>query len=166
MTLTAARTAWTAMQTLVTETNDRRREVADALNMSFVRVKALRRLAAAPVTIRELADSLITDAPYTTVVVDDLERRGLVERSVDPDDRRRRIVAVTPDGARQAARASEILDDPPASLLTLPPEDLATLERILTSLLPPSTEYPAASNPGRRRSASPSPPSGTPPPAR
>jgi DNA-binding MarR family transcriptional regulator len=162
---TAARTAWTAMQTLVTETNDRRREVADALDMSFVRVKALRRLAAAPVTIRELADSLITDAPYTTVVVDDLERRGLVKRRVDQDDRRRRIVAVTPEGARQAARASEILDDPPAALLALPPDDLAALERILTSLLPPPAERPV-SNPGRRHRARPAPPSGTPPPAR
>ena len=145
----------------LTESHDRRRAAADALDMSFVRVKALRRLAGAPMTIRELADSLVTDAPYTTLVVDDLEQRGLVARSVDPRDRRRRIVAVTPEGSRQAARAGEILDEPPAELAALPAADLAALERILTSLQPPSAARQPATDPGRRPAApSTSPPRG------
>jgi len=150
--MTRAARAWLAMRAL-TESYDRRRAVADTLGMSFVRTKALRRLAEAPMTIRELADSLITDAPYTTVVVDDLEQRGLVERSVDPRDRRRRIVTVTPEGTRQAARANAILDEPPASLLALPAADVAALERIVTSLLPPSAARRPASDPGPRPAA-------------
>ena len=145
--------AWVAMQTLVTDANDRRRVVADALDMSYIRVKALRRIAAAPMTIRELADALVIDAPYTTVVVDDLERRGLVERSVDPRDRRRRIVAVTPEGTRQAVIASRILETPPDALAALPAADLAALERIVTSLLPPSAARRPASDPGPRPGA-------------
>jgi DNA-binding MarR family transcriptional regulator len=145
--------AWVAMQTLVTDANDRRRVVADALDMSYIRVKALRRIAAAPMTIRELTDALVIDAPYTTVVVDDLERRGFVERSVDPRDRRRRIVAVTEDGTRQAAEAGRILEEPPEALRALPADDLAALERIVTSLLPPSAALRPASDRGRRPGA-------------
>ncbi|WP_433421292.1 MarR family transcriptional regulator [Microtetraspora malaysiensis] len=49
--------------------------------MSFIRVKALRLVATGPLTLRRLAEQLTTDPPYTTVVVADLERRGLVERT-------------------------------------------------------------------------------------
>jgi DNA-binding MarR family transcriptional regulator len=127
---------WQGMRTLVLEQHDRRKEVCEALDMSFIRVKALRRLAAiGPVTMRELAADLSTDAPYTTLVVDDLERRGLVGRSVHPTDRRSRIVTVTPEGAAAAATADRILGEPPAPLLALGPGDLAELDRIVGRLL-------------------------------
>jgi DNA-binding MarR family transcriptional regulator len=103
--------------------------------MSFVRVKALGRLARGPMTMRDLAAALATDAPYTTVVVDDLERRGLVERRPDPDDRRRKTVAVTPEGRRVAERAATMLDVPPPALSALPEDDLVTLDRILRTVL-------------------------------
>lgn len=119
------------MTTLVTELNDRKSEVAAELGMSFVRIKALRRLARTPMSMRELAEQLTTDAPYTTVVVDDLEERGLVDRRPDPDDRRRKIVAATAQGVRAAQRAERILRRPPAALTALSPADLIELERIL-----------------------------------
>jgi DNA-binding MarR family transcriptional regulator len=128
------------MRTLVLELNDRRADVAAALGMSFVRVKALGRLARAPMTMSELAAELAIDAPYTTVVVDDLEARGLVERRPDATDRRRKIVAATPDGARLARAAQEILDVPPPALATLPADDLATLHRILQAALAEADE--------------------------
>lgn len=127
--------AWRAMRTLVLEFNDRRAAVAATLGMSFVRVKALRRLARTPMTMSELAAELSIDAPYTTVVVDDLEERRLVERRPDPSDRRRKIVAATRDGIRLARTAQEILDVPPRALAALPPDDLATLHRILQDAL-------------------------------
>lgn len=126
-----AERAWRAMTTLVTELNDRKSEVAAELGMSFVRIKALRRLARTPMSMRELAEQLTTDAPYTTVVVDDLEERGLVDRRPDPDDRRRKIVAATAQGVRAAQRAERILRRPPAALTALSPADLIELERIL-----------------------------------
>ncbi|HXA60964.1 MAG TPA: MarR family transcriptional regulator [Streptosporangiaceae bacterium] len=127
--------AWQAMRTLVLD-NDRRREVSDALGLSFIRAKALRRLAEGPTTLRELATALIVDAPYTTVMVDDLERRGLVVRTAHPTDRRAKVVTVTPEGAAAAALADQILGRPPEALLTLDPNDLAALSRIITTLLP------------------------------
>src|SRR5262245_21388213 len=130
-----ARDAWRAMRTLVLERNDRRGEVAARLGMSFLRVKAITHLSDAPMTMRELAALLAVDAPYTTVVVDDLESRGLVERRPDPADRRRKIVAVTPSGRRLARPAARQLDKPPAALTALSAEDLAHLDRIMRVLL-------------------------------
>lgn len=114
--------------------NERRREVAEALGMSFFRVKALRRVAARPYGMGELATELMTDRPYLTLVVDDLEQRGLVRRTEHPTDRRAKVVTATPEGLAAASRANAILNAPPPALLALPPEDLATLDRISAQL--------------------------------
>lgn len=127
--------AWQAMRALVTDRYDRRKKVCDALGMSFVRAKALRRLSGGPMTMRELAAALGTDPPYTTVVVDDLERRGLVTRTVRAGDRRSKIVTITSAGAGHAQLAEQILGDPPGPVRRLPDADLEALARILTGLL-------------------------------
>jgi DNA-binding MarR family transcriptional regulator len=129
---------WEAMRTLVLERHDRRDEVCAAMGMSFFRVKVLRRVAAEPVTMGLLAERLGSDPPYVTIVVDDLERRGLVLRSPDPDDRRRKIVSVTEAGVRAAAEAGALLAAPPPVLLALPADRLAVLSEILADLLEPS----------------------------
>jgi DNA-binding MarR family transcriptional regulator len=127
---------WSELRALVHERYDRRKEVSEALGMSFIRVKALRHIAAhGPMSMRRLVVFLATDAPYTTVVVEDLVRRGFVERTVDPDDRRVKIVRIMPAGAEAAARADEILNEPPAPLLRLSADDLAALGRIVSRLL-------------------------------
>jgi DNA-binding MarR family transcriptional regulator len=130
-----AAAAWQAMRALVIDRYDRKKKVCDALGMSFIRAKALRRVAGGPITMRELAAALATDPPYTTVVVDDLERRGLVTRTVSAGDRRAKIVAITPAGEGQAQLAEQILGDPPCPVRDLPPDDLASLARILGALL-------------------------------
>ncbi|MGE3800946.1 MAG: MarR family winged helix-turn-helix transcriptional regulator [Candidatus Kapaibacterium sp.] len=45
----------------------------------------------------ELADPAIDDRPNITRLIDSLEKRGLVERQGDPDDRRRFLIALTPE---------------------------------------------------------------------
>ncbi|MFF7246870.1 MarR family winged helix-turn-helix transcriptional regulator [Embleya sp. NPDC008237] len=131
----AAGRVWTGMRVLVLERHDRRREVVEATGLSFIRVKALRRIATGPLSMRELAAGLSTDKPYTTLVVDDLERRGLIERTVHPTDRRQRMLAATAQGLRVARTAREILDNPPEFLRNLPPADLAALDRVITALV-------------------------------
>ncbi|WNI15414.1 MarR family winged helix-turn-helix transcriptional regulator [Actinacidiphila sp. ITFR-21] len=130
----AAERVWRNLRALVLERNERRKETAEALGMSFFRVKALRRIAAAPSRMSELAAELASDRPYLTLVVDDLEGRGLVERRQHPTDRRFKIVSATPEGHRAAARANAILGTPPPALLALSPADLAALDRITTAL--------------------------------
>ncbi|MEU3755269.1 MarR family transcriptional regulator [Streptomyces olivoreticuli] len=133
-TAATAERAWANLREIVLGGNERRKDVVEALGMSFFRVKALRRIAREPVTLRELADQLLTDRPYATLVVHDLESRGLVERTANPADRRSKIVSVTEAGRAAAERANRILGTPPAALLALPPDDLAALDRIAARL--------------------------------
>jgi DNA-binding MarR family transcriptional regulator len=130
----AAREAWSAMASLVLD-NERRREVTERTGVSFGKMKALRRIALRPMSMRELAGLLGMDPPNLTIVVDDLERSGLVERQAHPTDRRIRLVVATPEGGELAHRANEILGRPPARLVELPPKDLEALARILRQVL-------------------------------
>lgn len=128
-----ARDAWRAMSALVLD-HDRKGAVAEALGLSFARVRALRRLVDAPLTLRALAEQLAADPPYVTLMVDDLEKRGLVQRTPHPEDRRAKLVALTDAGRAAAARADAILDEPPAGLRDVPAADLAAVLRALDRL--------------------------------
>jgi DNA-binding MarR family transcriptional regulator len=124
---------WLLMQDLVLD-NARRREVAEALGISFARARAIRRIARRPLSMGEVAAALAIDPPNATTVVDDLENLGLVERRPDPDDRRTKLVEATPKGRTLARRADTILATPPAALTDLSPKQLETLRRILTEV--------------------------------
>jgi DNA-binding MarR family transcriptional regulator len=128
-----ARRAWRAMSDIVLD-HDRKVAVSQALDLSWARVRALQRLAVQPQTLRSLAALLAADPPYATLIVDDLEERGLAQRIPHPDDRRAKLVQLTAAGRVAAVRAQAMLDEPPAVLLDLPPEELAdlvgTLERL------------------------------------
>jgi DNA-binding MarR family transcriptional regulator len=123
--------AWALLRDLVLD-NERRREVGDALGMSFGRIKALRRIAAKPMPMGELATTLGIDPPYMTIVVDDLQAQGLVERRPHPTDRRAKLVVATRKGKDVARRAEAILSTPPRELTELDDADLAELVRILS----------------------------------
>ncbi|MBC3982725.1 MarR family transcriptional regulator [Streptomyces sp. AC563] len=131
----AATRAWQGLHTLLLERHNRRKEVADALGMSFSRIRALRRIAPGPLTLRDLAQRMSTDPPYTTVIVDDLVRRGFAERVTHPVDRRSKLVRLTEEGKAAAHRAATILATPPDDLLALPREDIEALDRVVTRLL-------------------------------
>jgi DNA-binding MarR family transcriptional regulator len=127
----AAREVWLLMTDLVLE-NTRRREVSDALGMSFGRTRAIRRLARAPMSMRELAAALGIDPPNATVVVSELEAQGLVRRKPHPTDGRAKLVEATARGKELARRADEILATPPPGLAALGAEDLETLRDLLS----------------------------------
>ncbi|NSC22094.1 winged helix-turn-helix transcriptional regulator [Streptomyces albus subsp. chlorinus] len=127
---------WRDLRALVLEAADVRGRVTEALGMSYFRAKALRHIAAeGPLTLRALAAALFADAPYTTLTVEYLVKRGLVTREPNPADRRSKLVEVTPQGARAAAEMARITDTPPPALRGLPPADLTALERILDGAL-------------------------------
>ncbi|MGH9089632.1 MAG: MarR family winged helix-turn-helix transcriptional regulator [Acidimicrobiales bacterium] len=150
--------AWRAMRALVLD-HDRRREAGRAVGLSFVRVKALLSLDDGPRSMSDLAGALAVDSPYATVVVKDLVGRGLVERRIRPDDRRGRLVALTPAGARSASRARAILEAPPPALAGL---DRRRLEQLVDALSAvtgrsgaPGRTTPAAVRPSPGRPAAP-----------
>jgi DNA-binding MarR family transcriptional regulator len=61
-------------------------------------------------TQRELAIFLGLDPSQVVSLVDDLERRGLVERSTGKQDRRARIIVATSEGRRIHAKARAALE--------------------------------------------------------
>lgn len=131
-----AERAWQILQSLVMERlGDWRRKVSEATGLPFNRVRVLRRLKNEPRTLVELAQEIGTDAPAATVLVNDLEARGLVERHPHPENRRAKLVSLTPAGREVIAAMRKIKDPPPAFLANLPPRDLASLRRILERMM-------------------------------
>lgn len=132
----AAREVWLAMSDLVLD-QTRRREVSEALGMSFGRTRAIRRLARQPMSMSELAAALGIDPANATGLVDDLEAQGLVRRGPHPTDRRAKVVEATRKGKTLARRADAILSTPPPALAALDAEDLEALRQILERLASP-----------------------------
>lgn len=129
-----ARRAWRVMSQVALD-RDRKIAVSEALGLSWTRVLALRQLATQSHTLREIAQRLSADPPYVTLMVDDLEERGLVRRMPHPEDRRAKLVELTAAGRIAALRADAILDEPPVELRHVPAEDLATMLRVLERLV-------------------------------
>jgi DNA-binding MarR family transcriptional regulator len=76
------------------------------------------------------------DRSDVVAVLNDLADRGLIERSADPDDRRRNIITITPAGTEQLRTLDEILAGVQTQLLApLSAADRKTLTRLLTRLL-------------------------------
>jgi DNA-binding MarR family transcriptional regulator len=130
-----ARRVWQTMQTFV-EANGRKHAMQSALGFRLGggRGKILFKLRERPMTLTEIAERHGIDASYATIIVDKLETLGLVERAPHPDDRRRKLVSLTPAGLKVAVKADAILAEPPPALLALSPADLAQLDRLLAPL--------------------------------
>jgi DNA-binding MarR family transcriptional regulator len=84
-----------------------------------------------PLSQRELAESLHFDASHITDIVDKLEARGLVVRTIDPRDRRVRRITRTPEGEELRRKA---LDEAIATVPTVAPLSAAE-QRKLCELL-------------------------------
>ena len=139
------RQAWALMQRFV-EAHSRRGELAEALGFRLGggRGKILFQLRAGPRTLSQLAEANRVDAPYATLIVDKLEAHGLVERLPHPDDRRRKLVALTAAGHNALATADAILLRPPPAIDALPGDDLGQLTELLTRLLDADADADAA----------------------
>jgi DNA-binding MarR family transcriptional regulator len=126
---------WHVIVALVMDSRgDWRRKVAEATGLPFSRVRALRRLVDGPLTLRDLAEAMGSDAPAATLTVNHLEARGLVRREPHPEDRRAKIVTLTPEGRRLVGAAKRVTDRAPDALAALPPRDVVALRRILEQL--------------------------------
>lgn len=126
---------WAALRDL-TDSYPSKEVLRQALNLGrgSGRVKALQWLAEGPLSLSELAAAVSVDAPYATLIVDSLEERGLVERRPYPADRRRKLVALTPEGKEAAQRVLRIKREPPPGFASLSPAELDTLEELVGRL--------------------------------
>ena len=91
--------------------------------------------------MRSLAEAWHCDASNLTWIVDRLETLGLASRKTVPNDRRVKLVVLTPKGQKTKAALMEEFHTPPPELLALDHADLEDLLRILEKL--PPTKVPA-----------------------
>ena len=95
----------------------------------------LLRLLDEPRPMSALCQDLFCDASNVTGMADRLGERGLVERRLDPRDRRVRLLALTAKGRRVRARFEQhLLPDLPG-LAALDDDDRRALARLLTTVL-------------------------------
>jgi DNA-binding MarR family transcriptional regulator len=107
------------------------------LNRGEVGVLSALRLAGPPyrLTPTRLGRGLLLSSAGITSRLDRLERRGLVVRLPDPDDRRGVLIELTTSGAELVDSAVRANSESEARLLTtFGPEDLAEFERLLRRL--------------------------------
>lgn len=83
-----------------------------------------------------LAEAIGADKSRIIPTLDDLQRRGYIERHTDPDDRRVRLLAITADGRRvkNATQAEIQRGEEQRWLGELDPADRRTFLRVLGQL--------------------------------
>lgn len=129
---TLADDVWASLTSLVMDSRgDWRRDVMNETGLPFSRIRVLRRLAGGPLTMKDLAVANMTDAPAATVAVNHLERHGLVERRIDPENRRVKIVTLTEAGQATLARVAAVRYAAPDGVRALDPDDLHALHKLL-----------------------------------
>ena len=85
-------------------------------------------------SVKQVAHAATIDAPAATVAVNDLEERGLVVRSIDPTNRRCKLVSLT-DAGRDMVNAIDAIDDQaPDVVAALSDAELKALHTILARL--------------------------------
>ena len=82
-----------------------------------------------------LAETLACDASNVTGLVDRLEARGLVRRRPSTDDRRVKVLDLTPTGAKTRSRLLARMTAHPLPLSRLSAAEQRTLVRLLEVLL-------------------------------
>jgi DNA-binding MarR family transcriptional regulator len=88
-----------------------------------------------PIPMGRLAETLACDASNVTGLVDRLESRGLIARQPSREDRRVKVLILTPSGVRLRARLHQRLAAPPDPFRRLSDAEQQALVRILERLL-------------------------------
>jgi len=85
-----------------------------------------------PIATIELAERMAVQWPGLIRTLDSLEAEGLVERRINPADKRSRLITLTPQGLAVFREVKAVLDPTRAALLEpFRDEDLAAAERLL-----------------------------------
>jgi len=117
------------------EFHEWKQKASAATGLPFSRIRALWRLESRTMSLRELSEALLVDAPATTVIVNNLVKIGLAERYPDPDNGRVKIVRLTEKG-RSVLKEVEHLHHPaPAALAELTFDDFAQFRRIVDQIV-------------------------------
>jgi len=88
-----------------------------------------------PLPMRRLADTLSCDASNVTGLVDRMESRGLIQRLPSSDDRRVKVLQLTPTGARLRSQLLKHMTGRSRPLAKLSPRQQRALLEILEALV-------------------------------
>jgi len=145
-----AQEAWGCVFNLmVSEANQLRiGGICERFGITKGQMRALATMAPGPARpMKDLASEWHCDASYVTVLVDDLEQRGWVERQAHPDDRRSRVVALTPAGDQVRHDLLEQLGEPPAFFAVLTDAEQLAMRDIMRKLLTAANGPPPPDGP-------------------
>jgi DNA-binding MarR family transcriptional regulator len=95
-----------------------------------------------PRTMSEVAEALHCDNSNVTGIVDNLEEKGLAERRASEEDRRVKLIELTPAGRRVHARLSKAFATPPDWVDSLSAADQQGLRDILQRAVAARTPGP------------------------
>lgn len=96
-----------------------------------------------PLGQQRLAELVGIDPRNAVPIIETSVEQGLLIRQVDTNDRRRRVLELTPTGRRRATKLRSLSADIEEELLEpLDPVDRVTLRRILRALLDASDTHP------------------------
>jgi DNA-binding MarR family transcriptional regulator len=102
-----------------------------------------------PLSQQQIADGLDADKSHVVRLLDQLEQRGLVTREVDPTDRRRHRIALTPAGRKLVQQATPTVEQAEERYLSgLTATERRTLASLLQRVVETQTER---SSPGDQR---------------
>jgi DNA-binding MarR family transcriptional regulator len=108
---------------------------AAELELSPAQCHLLSLVADQPMPMGQLAGAMSCDASNVTGLVDRLESRGLLQRSQSAEDRRVKVLTLTPLGERLRSALLERMTSSPPTLERLTEADQRALARILRRLL-------------------------------
>jgi len=98
----------------------------------FQQVHALKHLMQGPLPQAQLAEHLRMNPSALSKLIDVLEHKGYVTRMIDPEDRRRMVIALTEEGRTfQRKMLAQSMEQANRSLKTLSPEERTTLSEAL-----------------------------------
>ncbi len=122
-------------------------DMVRACGLTMTEFGVLQNLAEAPegrLRMSELAEAVALSASRVTRLVDDLGRRGWVDRERDPLDARGAVASLTGPGEerRRAARPQQILSARRHLLDHVPPEDLQHVGSILERIVQEAGRQP------------------------
>ena len=93
-----------------------------------------------PKPMREVAGYLSCNSSNLTGITDRLEERDLVRRTVDPDDRRVKLLVLTEGGQALRERVMERMEVPPEAFDSLDDDQLEMLGDLLEVLNQPPAD--------------------------
>ncbi|MFC9846407.1 MarR family winged helix-turn-helix transcriptional regulator [Streptomyces sp. NPDC060223] len=121
--------------TVVARYHEEYEEAAGEHALTGAQARLLSLLSLEPLPMRRLAQKLRCEPSNVTGIVDRLEARGLVERRLDPSDRRVKLAAATEEGLRVARSLRDSLRFAREPLAGLSREERVSLRGMLQRML-------------------------------